>query len=60
MVALTSSPFVIEFSDGANEQGYWNYERMVTQLEDCIDCLTVLYPEYDFLFLFDRSCGHDK
>jgi len=39
--ALTSSPSVIKFSYGVNEQGNWNYEHMVTQLEDCIHCLTV-------------------
>jgi hypothetical protein len=33
---------------------------MVLQLEDCTDCLAVLYPEYDFLFLLDHSCGHDR
>lgn len=33
---------------------------MVLQVEDCIDCLKVLYPQYDFLFLFDHSCGHDR
>jgi hypothetical protein len=58
--ALTSSPFIIEFSYGVQEQGYWNYEHMVIQLEDCMDCLIALYPEFDYLFLFDHSCGHDK
>jgi hypothetical protein len=33
---------------------------MVMQLEDCIDCLTVLYPHIDFVFLLDHSCGHDR
>jgi hypothetical protein len=33
---------------------------MVIQFEDCMDCLTTLYPEFDYLFLFDHSCGHDK
>jgi hypothetical protein len=41
---LTSSPFVLEFEYGINAQGY----RM--QLEDCINCLTVLYPHIDFVF----------
>jgi len=43
--ALTSSPFVLEFEYGANAEGYWVYEHMVLQLEDCVDCLKVLYPE---------------
>ena len=33
---------------------------MEIQLEDCMDCLIALYPEFDYLFLFDHSCGHDK
>jgi hypothetical protein len=33
---------------------------MVLQLEDCVDILNVKYPQYDFLFLFDHSCGHDR
>ena len=33
---------------------------MVLQLEDCADVLTILYPDMEFIFLFDHSCGHDK
>jgi hypothetical protein len=33
---------------------------MVLQLEDCADVVKTLYPQYDFLFLFDHSCGHDR
>ena len=57
---LTSSPVVLEFEYGANAEGYWVYEHMVLQLEDCVDCLKVLYPEYDFIFMLDHSCGHDR
>jgi hypothetical protein len=58
---LTESPFVREFEYGANsEEGYWTYQHMVLQLEDCVDVLNVLFPQYDFLFLFDHSCGHDR
>jgi hypothetical protein len=31
---------------------------MVLQLEDVVDCLIVLHPEIDYLFLFDHSYGH--
>ncbi len=59
--ALTKSPFVFEFEYGANGEGYWVYEHMVLQLEDCIDCfLKVLYPQHEFLFLLDHSCGRDR
>jgi hypothetical protein len=33
---------------------------MVLQLEDCVDCLKVLSPQFEFLFVFDHSCGHDQ
>jgi hypothetical protein len=35
--ALTGSPFVLEFEYGTNNQGYWDYDHMIIQLEDCID-----------------------
>ena len=57
---LTKSPFIFEFEYGASGEGYWVYEHMVLQLEDCMDCLKVLYPQHNFLFLLDHSCGHDR
>ena len=57
---LNGSPFIIEFEYGAGNEGYWNYEQMVLQLENCVDVVKALYPQYDYLFLFDHSCGHDK
>lgn len=57
---LNVNPFVLEFEYGAANEGYWNYEHMVLQLDDCVDVVKFLYPQYDFLFLFDHSCGHDK
>ena len=57
---LTDSPFVINFEYGNQAEGYWNYDSMVIQFEDCVDCMKVLYPHYDFVFMFDHSCGHDK
>jgi hypothetical protein len=58
--ALTPSPFFREFEYGQNADGYWTYQHMVLQLEDCVDILNVKYPQYDFLFLFDHSCGHNR
>jgi len=57
---LTCSPFVRTFEYGADSEGYWNYNHMVLQLEDCVDVLQYLYPQYDYIFLFDHSSGHDK
>jgi hypothetical protein len=57
---LTKSPFVQTLEYGANAGGYWNYDSMNLQLEDCIDCMTALYPHIQPVFLFDHSCGHDR
>jgi hypothetical protein len=59
-VALTRSPFVVEFNYGAQEKGYWNYGHVVLQLENGVDCIKVLLPEYDYLLLFDHSHGHNR
>ena len=57
---LTSSPFVQELEYGQNKEGYWTYDRMILQLEDCVDVLKVLFPDFDFIILFDHSNGHDR
>ena len=57
---LTSTPFVRELEYGCNHDGYWTYDHMILQFEDCIDCLKILYPDFEFIFLFDHSNGHDR
>ena len=57
---LTESPFVRFLEYGANSGGYWNYEHMVLQFNDCMDVITALYEDYEPVFLFDHSCGHDR
>ena len=57
---LTKSPFVVKFEYGVSGQGYWCYEHMVLQVNDCTIVLKVNFPEIDFLFMLDHSCGHDK
>ena len=57
---LTESPFLVKFEFGGSN-GYWNGNHMITQTEDCIDCLKVIYEDnFDFVFLFDHSSGHAK
>jgi hypothetical protein len=46
---LTESPFVKYLYIGANNEGYWNSYHMSLQFEDVVDCLQVLYSEYDFV-----------
>jgi hypothetical protein len=57
---LTESPFVKYLYIGANNEGYWNSYHMSLQLEDVVDCLQVLYPEFEIVFLFDHSQGHAR
>ncbi|KAI2499926.1 hypothetical protein MHU86_14547 [Fragilaria crotonensis] len=57
---LEESPFVVSFELGTNNEGYWTYNHMSIQFEDCVDCIKVLYPQFDFVFLFDHSQGHAK
>jgi hypothetical protein len=45
---------------GVNNEGYWNSFHMSIQFEDVVDCLQVLYPDFEFVFLFDHSQGHAR
>jgi hypothetical protein len=57
---LTESPFVKYLYIGSNNEGFWNSFHMSLQFEDVVDCLLVLYPEFEFVFLFDHSQGHAR
>jgi hypothetical protein len=57
---LKESPFVKYLFIRANNEGIWNSYHMSLQFEDVVDCLMVLYPEFEFVFLFDNSQGHAR
>jgi hypothetical protein len=59
---LQKNPFVTEFEYGVGGQGYWDYNHMVRQMEDCIDVLHVLHgvDKYNYQFLYDHAPDHDK
>jgi hypothetical protein len=57
---LVSSPFVRYLEYGKGKDGYWSYNHMVLQLEDCTDVFKVLHPEFDIVYELDHSSGHDK
>ena len=57
---LLNSPFSYELEYGCGREGYWTYEHMVLQIEDCVDVLFHTHPQFDFLFLLDHSNGHDR
>ena len=42
---LVSTPFLVLFDYGKNAEGYWTYNCMVVQLEDCHDVVDALYSE---------------
>jgi hypothetical protein len=57
---LTESPFVKYLFIGINNEGYWNSYHMSLQFEDVVDCLQILYPNFDLVFMFDHSQGHAR
>ncbi|KAI2506317.1 hypothetical protein MHU86_8148 [Fragilaria crotonensis] len=57
---LTQSPFVRNLLIGATKGGYWNSFHMAIQLEDVTDCLKVIRPQVEFVFMFDHSQGHAR
>ena len=54
-----TSPFVCELGYGNSNDGYWKDKDMIEQLEDCVDVLKCIYPQFDFIFLFEHSNGHN-
>ncbi len=52
------SSFCRFFEYSASKEGYWNYNHTTLQLEDLVDCLVVLFPDFDFFS--DQSSGHGK
>ena len=52
---LKSSPLVVEFEYGKQNEGYWTYDHMVEQLENTVDVLKVLMQkkdvEYEIVFI---------
>jgi hypothetical protein len=57
---LADSPFIRYLLYGTNLEGYWSYEDLTIQLEDIVDCLKCIYPQFDYYFLFDHSNGHAR
>ena len=52
---------LLEYGNAAGKDGYWSYDHMVLQCKDILDMSKAKFEDkYDYLFLFDHSCGHDK
>ena len=56
------NPFIRYFQFGANNEGYWSYEHLIIQIEDCVDVLRGVldFNQYEIRFMVDHSCGHDR
>ena len=52
---LEESTFVVSFELGANNEGYWPYNHMSIQFEDCVNCIKVVYPAHFNFAVFVRS-----
>ena len=48
---LTDDPLLMYVKAGINNEGYWTSSHVKLQLEDVVDCLTIIYPNFDFIFL---------
>ena len=57
---IFDDPLLRYFNAGANKDGYWTSSHAKLQLEDCVEFLVVLFPNYDFLFLYNQSSRHTK
>ena len=51
---------LFDYGNSKNKQRYWKYDHLVLQMEDCLECLKVLYLSFDFVFLFEHLCGHGQ
>jgi hypothetical protein len=57
---LTATPFVRVFEFGGTN-GYWTGNHTIIQVEDCKDCLDLIFGDkFLFVLLFDHSSGHAK
>ena len=53
--------FVRAFEYGIRKDGYWSYEHLIIQLEDCLDVIKGIYDDrFSIHFMVDHSCGHDR
>ncbi len=56
----TYDPCLAFFRSGVQHEGYWNSSHAKLQLEDAVDAISTIFPQFDCVFLFDQSSGHTK
>lgn len=58
MLSLCMIGFIRAMVPGVNNDGYWNSNYAMIQLENCMDVATVMFPECHHVIYFDHSQGH--
>jgi hypothetical protein len=56
----TYDPCLAFFRSGVQHEGSWNSSHAKLQLEDAVDAISTIFPQFDCVFLFDQSSGHTK
>ena len=59
-ISEAEDPLLKFFCYCNNHNGYWSRNHMKLQLEDVFDALAVVYPQFNFVFLFFQLSGHTK
>lgn len=57
---LLESPGLTFFEYGKNNDGYWNYDLFIKQVDDILDTIETLYPYMQVLLEVDHSGTHLK
>ena len=55
---LKESPGIRYLHYGKDKDGYWDSHHMMVQMEDCADCLAVLFPDCQIIDEYDWSGVH--
>ena len=43
---------------GSGKDGYRTYRHLIIQIEDCIDCIKMMYPQFNYELELDHLSGH--
>ena len=57
---IDDDPLLRYFRADINRNGYWNSLHVKLQLDDVVDFLVIIFPTFDYMFLFDQRSGHTK
>jgi hypothetical protein len=57
---VSYDPCLAFFRTGVQHEGYWNSCHAKLQLEDVVNALTIIFPQFDLVFVFNQSSCHTK